>query len=60
MIDPGLQVLKIDYDSDANPTFMIRRILDELVQLDDGLYLGKILFRTKRAWHPIGFFSLYE
>lgn len=57
-VDPGLQVLKIDYDFDANPAFVIRRILDELVQLDDGLYLGKILFRTKKAWQPVGFFSL--
>ena len=57
-VDPDLQVLKIDYDFEDNPAFIIRRILDELVQLDDGLYLGKILFRTKRAWQPIGFFSL--
>lgn len=57
-VDPGLRVLKIDYDFEANPDFIIRRILDELVQVDDRLYLGKILFRTKRAWHPIGFFSL--
>lgn len=57
-VDPGLQILKIDYDFDANPHFIIRRILDELVQLDERLFLGKILFRTKRAWHPIGFFSL--
>lgn len=59
-VDPGVQVLKIDYDFEANPGFLIRRILDELVQVDEGLYLGKILFRTKRAWHPIGFFSLHE
>jgi hypothetical protein len=57
-VDPELQVLKIDYDSEANPDFIIRRILDELVQVDDGLYLGKILFRTKHSWKPIGFFSL--
>jgi hypothetical protein len=57
-VDPGLRVLKIDYDDPINPDFIIRRLLDELVQLDDDLYLGKILFRTKRAWHPIGFFSL--
>jgi hypothetical protein len=57
-VDPDLQVLKIDYDYEANPDFIIRRILDELVQIDDGLYLGKILFRTKHAWKPIGFFSL--
>jgi hypothetical protein len=57
-VDHGLKVLKIDYDSEVNPDFLIRRILDELVQLDDHLYLGKILFRTKQAWRPIGFFSL--
>ena len=58
-VDPGVQVLKIDYDYEANPDFLIRRLLDELVQIDDGLYLGKILFRTKSGRHPIGFFSLH-
>jgi hypothetical protein len=57
-VDPGLQVLKIDYDFSANPKFLIRSILDELVQIDDGVYLGKILFRRKGRFHPIGFFSL--
>ena len=57
-VDPGLQVLKIDYDSEPNPSFIIRKILDELVQIDEGLYLGKILYRTKKSWRPIGFFSL--
>lgn len=57
-VDPGLQVLKIDYDLEPNPSFIIRKILDELVQIDDGLYLGKILYRTKTAWRPTGFFSL--
>ncbi|HEX9236513.1 MAG TPA: hypothetical protein VF972_09570 [Actinomycetota bacterium] len=57
-IDQDVQVYKIDYDFEANPTFIIRRILDELVQIDEGLYLGKILFRTRSGFHPIGFFSL--
>jgi hypothetical protein len=57
-VDPGLRVLKIDYDYEENPDFIIRRILDELVQIDDGLYLGKILLRLKSGWKPIGFFSL--
>ena len=59
-IDPAVQVLKIDYNFEANPGFIIQRILDELVQIDESLYLGKILFRTKKAWRPIGFFSLYN
>lgn len=57
-VDLGLDVLKIDYDFEANPDFLIRRILDELVQIDDSLYLGKILFRWGSTWKPIGFFSL--
>lgn len=59
-VDPDVQVLKIDYDFEANPDFLIRKILDELVQIDEGLYLGKILFRTKRARHPIGYFCLRD
>jgi hypothetical protein len=57
-LDPGVDVLKIDYDFDANPDFVIRRILDELVEVDAGLYLGKILYRWKGTFRPIGFFSL--
>jgi hypothetical protein len=57
-IDPGLEVLKIDYDFDANPDFIIRRVLDELVQVDERFYLGKILYRWKGTFRRIGFFSL--
>lgn len=57
-IDPDVTVLKIDYDSEENPNLIIRRILDELVRVEDGIYLGKILYRTSRSWRPIGFFSL--
>jgi hypothetical protein len=59
-LDPNVDVLKIDYDFDANPKFIIRHILDELVQIDEGYYLGKILYRTRNSWHPIGFFSLRD
>ncbi|MFL5797608.1 MAG: hypothetical protein ACJ77A_06700 [Actinomycetota bacterium] len=57
-LDPDVEVEKIDYDFEANPDFMIRRILDELVQVAPGRYLGKILFRLGDRFHPIGFFSL--
>jgi hypothetical protein len=57
-LDPAVDVLKIDYDFEANPNFLIRRILDELVQVDPGVYLGKVLFRARGRYHPIGFFSL--
>lgn len=57
-VDPDTQVLKIDYDIEENPQFLVRRVLDELVQIDDNLYLGKILFHWRASWRPIGFFSL--
>lgn len=57
-VDPDLQTLKIDYDFDANPNYLIRRILDEVVQVGDGRLLGKILFRAKGRFHLIGYFSL--
>jgi hypothetical protein len=57
-VDPGLNVFKIDYNFESNPGFVIRRILDELVQIDEGLYLGKILMRLGGRFRPIGFFML--
>jgi len=57
-LDPDVQVFKIDYDFEANPDFIIRRILDELVQIQPGVYLGKVLMRVGGRFHPIGFFSL--
>ncbi len=44
-LDRDLTVLKIDYDWDVNPRFIVRSVLDELVQVDDGYYLGKALLR---------------
>lgn len=57
-LDPAVDVLKIDYDFEANPKLLIRRILDELVQVEDDLYLGKILLRRQGAWAAIGYFTL--
>lgn len=57
-LDPEMAVLKIDYDFEANPGFVIRRVLDELVQVGKGVYLGKVLFRVGGRHHSIGFFSL--
>ena len=57
-IDPEVEVLKIDYDIDENPTFLIRNILDELVELEAGFYLGRALYRHRGAFRPIGFFTL--
>jgi hypothetical protein len=56
-LDPKVDVLKIDYDFEANPG-LIRHILDELVQIAPGRYLGKVLFRLRGRFHRIGYFSL--
>lgn len=62
MLDPDVQVLKIDYDSEENPSFLIRDILDELVEVVPGAYLGKILLRRGSAdaprWQLIAYFAL--
>jgi len=56
--DPDRRVLKIDYDDPVNPPAM-RRILDELVQLDDNYYLGKAHFRVSPGkWHLLFYFAL--
>jgi hypothetical protein len=57
-VDQDLKVYKIDYDFAANPTFIIRHILDEIVQIDDRTFLGRILYRVGTMYHPIGFFAL--
>ncbi len=58
-LDPGLTVFKIDYDWDVNPRFVVRQVLDELVQVDDDYYLGKALLRQRSgAYVCAAFFSL--
>jgi hypothetical protein len=57
--DPDRQVLKIDYDLPGNPGLSVRRVLDELVQIGDGLYLGKAhLHWPWGSWQTIAYFSL--
>ena len=59
--DPDREVLKIDYDLPENPKWIVRQVLDELVQLDPGLYLGKAYFRWPTGqWQTIAYFSLFK
>ena len=56
--DADRRVLKIDYDRPENPP-VIRRILDELVQVDDDYYLGKAHFQLSATrWHLLFYFAL--
>jgi hypothetical protein len=57
-VDPDRETLKIDYDADENPKLLIRDILDELVQVVRGAYLGKVLLRRRGDWRLIGYFAL--
>ncbi len=62
VVDTDRRVLKIDYDRDENPSFLIRDILDELVQVVPGVYLGKALLRRvgpmSPSWRLVGYFAL--
>jgi hypothetical protein len=61
LMDPGQEVLKIDYDLPENPAATVRRVLDELVQLDQGVYLGKAHLRWWWGrWQTVAYFALYR
>lgn len=61
LADPDRQVMKIDYDISANPGLSIRRVVDELVQVDDGVYLGKAhLHWWWGRWQMVAFFLLRD
>jgi len=56
--DPDRNVMKIDYDLAENPG-LIRRVLDELVQIGDGAYLGKAHVKWwSGRWQRVAFFAL--
>ena len=55
--DAGMSVLKIDYDLPDNPA-AIRLVVDELVELSQGFYLGKAQYHAITRWRTAAFFSL--
>lgn len=56
-LDPGHATLKIDYDIAGNPA-IVRTILDEIVEIADGEYLGKVLLRLRGTFRRVGYFTL--
>ena len=59
LADPDRMVLKIDYGLDGNPRLTVQRVLDELVQVADNLYLGKAHVRWWWGrWQAIAYFTL--
>ena len=56
--DQSLDVIKLDYDSPENP-FLIRIILDEIVETSSQQYLGKVHLKVfPGVYSTIGFFGL--
>ena len=59
LTDRDRQVLKLDYNVKGNPSLSIRRVLDELVQVDTSIYLGKAhLHWWWGKWQLVAYFSL--
>lgn len=59
LFDSDRSVLKIDYDSPGNPSLTIRRVLDELVQIGEGVYLGKAQLKWWWGrWQTVAYFML--
>ena len=59
LMDTDRKVLKIDYDLKENPAPTVRRILDELVQIDDHIYLGKAhVHWWWGGWSTVAYFTL--
>ncbi len=59
--DADLDVLRLDYNLPTNPRAIItiRRVLDELVQVADGYYLGKAYVRWYwGSWSMVAYFAL--
>jgi hypothetical protein len=58
-MDPGLTTFKIDYDSPDNPGLTVRRILDEIVEITPGVYLGKAnMHWWWGRWQTVAYFLL--
>ena len=61
---PGLadldrQVLRLDYNLPVNPPHSVRRVLDELVQVDERVFLGKAYFQWwSGKWQLCAYFQL--
>jgi hypothetical protein len=59
LFDTDRTVLKIDYNLKENPAPTVRRVLDELVELDESLYLGKAhVHWWWGGWQTVAYFSL--
>ncbi len=59
-LDPDRQTLALDYDQPGNPGFLVRNVLDELVEIVPGAYLGKFCHRRGSKLKLIGYFAVTD
>jgi hypothetical protein len=58
-LNRGTEVLRIDYrDVPANPKWPVRKVLDELVDIGDGIFLGQALMEFRGSLRRAAWFSL--
>lgn len=58
--DKQIETFKLDYDAPENP-FLIRIILDEIVEIESGEYLGKVHMKVFPGFYAtIGYFGLHK
>ena len=57
---PGVEVLKIDYGVPDSPRFIIGSVLDEVVQTDEGRYLGQALLNWRNGMMRAAWFELRD
>lgn len=59
IVNPSLPVLRLDYDLPMNPRLSVARTMDEVVQLADGVYLGRAFVHWWWGrWQPVAYFVL--
>jgi hypothetical protein len=59
--NPELSTLKLDYGRADNPRFLVRSVLDELVQITGNYYLGKaLLYGAGGKYRLAAFFALQK
>jgi hypothetical protein len=58
---PAQRVFRLDYNVEGNPRLSVRRIVDELVQVDDGYYLGRMVVHWWWGrWQVTAYFALKQ
>ena len=57
-LDPGTDVLVIDYASVADNPWPVSRIRDELVEIVPNTYLGKMLWHQDDGYYLLAYFAL--